>query len=160
MAVMRSPFVPTLCQQIALTALQHGDEEFQPIRAAFESRRRYAFERLQALGLKPAWPAGAYFFWFAIHDLGWNGREFAEQLLRAKNVLVTPGDLFGPSGKGSIRLSYAVEDGRLREGLGRMAEFLRSRPGVSRGINDQSPMIQCPKNDQFPMTDAQTVPNA
>src|SRR5262249_55650356 len=62
-AALQSPFVPTLCQQIALTALRQGEELFQPIRAAFVSRRRYAFERLQALGLKPAWPGGAYFFW-------------------------------------------------------------------------------------------------
>jgi aspartate/methionine/tyrosine aminotransferase len=57
--------------------------------------------------------------------LGLSGREFAEQLLRTRKVLVTPGDPFGPSGKGYVRLSYAIEDGRLREGLARLADFVR-----------------------------------
>src|SRR5262249_20618677 len=90
-AALQSPFVPTLCQQIALAALGQGNEAFAPIRAEFESRRRYAYERLRALGLKPAWPTGGFFFWLRVLEQGWSGREFAEQLLRAKNVLVTPG---------------------------------------------------------------------
>jgi aspartate/methionine/tyrosine aminotransferase len=124
-AVLHTPFVPTLCQQIALAALRQGRQALEPIRAQFDSRRHYTFERLQALSLQPAWPAGAFFFWLPVHPLGVSGREFAEKLLRAKKVLVTPGEPFGPSGQGHVRLSYAAEDGRLREGLSRLAEFLR-----------------------------------
>lgn len=124
-AVLQTPFVPTLCQQIGLTALRQGNEPFQSIRKEFESRRRYAFERLKALGLKPDWPAGGFFFWVPVADLGVSGREFAERLLHGKRVLVTPGDHFGPSGRGRVRISYAIDDGRLREGLGRLAEFVR-----------------------------------
>jgi aspartate/methionine/tyrosine aminotransferase len=58
---------------------------------------------------------------------------FAERLLRSKKVLVLPGDLFGPSGPAHVRLSYATEDGRLREGLGRLAEFLRELRGTGAG---------------------------
>ncbi len=129
-ALLQTPFVPTLCQHIALMALRQSPETFEPIRAEFASRRRYTFERLQALGFQPAWPAGAYFFWVPVWELGLSGREFAEGLLRAKNVLVTPGDPFGPSGLGYVRLSYATEDGRLREGLGRLAEFIRGLPAT------------------------------
>ena len=125
-ALLQTPFVPTLCQQVALAALAQGDDLFEPVREEFESRRRYAFERLQALGLKPAWPAGAFFFWVNVGDLGWSGRAFVGLLLRAKNVLVTPGDCFGPSGTSYIRLSYAADDGRLREGLARLADLLRA----------------------------------
>src|SRR5262249_18411680 len=114
-AVLRSSFVPTLCQQVALTALRQSDEAFRPIRAEFESRRRYAFDRLQGQGLEPVWPAGAFFLWVAVHPVDLGGRAFAEQLLGTKRVLVSPGDLFGPSGSGYVRLSYATEDGRLRE---------------------------------------------
>ena len=41
-------------------------------------------------------------------------------------MLVTPGDLYGPSGAGFIRLSYAGDDGRVREGLTRMANFVET----------------------------------
>jgi aspartate/methionine/tyrosine aminotransferase len=124
-AALQTPFVPTLCQQVALAALRQGGEAFAPIRAEFESRRRYGFERLQALGLRPAWPSGAFFFWAPVGHLGTSGRVFAERLLREKKVAVTPGEWFGPSGSGHVRLSYAAEDGRLREGLARLGELLR-----------------------------------
>jgi aspartate/methionine/tyrosine aminotransferase len=124
MAAMQTPFVPTLCQQIALTALRQDEKFFEPVRGGFESRRRFVFERLDALELRPSWPAGAYFYWLPVWQLNYSGRGFAGRLLGEQKVLVTPGDLFGPSGKGYVRLSYAVEDGRLREGLRRIALFL------------------------------------
>jgi aspartate/methionine/tyrosine aminotransferase len=124
-AVLQTPFVSTLSQQVALAALRLGPEAFAPIRAGFESRRRYGFERLQGLGLQTAWPSGGFFFWVPVWPLGLTGRAFAEQLLRAKGVVVTPGEHFGPSGAAYVRISYAVEDGRLREGLARVGEFLR-----------------------------------
>jgi len=123
-ATLQAAVVPTLCQQIALTALRMNEESFDPIRVEFESRRRYTYERLQALGLRPAWPSGAFFFWVPVTELGLSGRALAERLLRAEKVLVSPGDLFGPSGRNFVRLSYAAEDGRLREGLSRLGEFI------------------------------------
>jgi aspartate/methionine/tyrosine aminotransferase len=124
-AALQTPFVPTLCQQVALTALRQPAESFGPIRAEFESRRHYGFERLQGLGLAPPWPGGGFFFWVPVWPLGLTGRAFAERLLKERRVLVTPGEQFGPGGAAYVRLSYAAEDGRLREGLGRLGEFLR-----------------------------------
>jgi aspartate/methionine/tyrosine aminotransferase len=126
-AALRTPFVPTLCQQVTLAALQAGAGAFAPVLADFESRRGYACERLRGMDLNPCWPAGAFFFWVPVWECGLGGRAFAEALLRSHQVLVTPGDLFGPSGTGYVRLSYAAEDGRLREGLNRLREFLDQR---------------------------------
>jgi aspartate/methionine/tyrosine aminotransferase len=129
-AVLRGSFVPTLCQQIAVAALGQGKEPFQKMHAGFQSRRQYAFERLCAFGLKPEWPAGGFFLWVPIGDLERGGRAFAKQLLREKRVLVSPGELFGPSGSGHVRISYATEDGRLREGLNRLADFVQGLRAV------------------------------
>jgi aspartate/methionine/tyrosine aminotransferase len=123
-AALQSPFVPTLCQQIALSALKQEAKFFEPIRTGFEYRRRYAYDRLQAMGLNPSWPGGGYFLWVPVWDRNHAGHEFADRLQREKKLLVTPGDLFGPSGKGYVRISFATEDGRLREGLRRLAEFM------------------------------------
>jgi aspartate/methionine/tyrosine aminotransferase len=126
-AVLQASVVPALSQLVALAALRQDPDAFQPIWNEFESRRRYAYERLLGLGLKPVWPAGGFFFWVPVWELGLDGQTFADGLLREKKVLVTPGQPFGPSGAGYIRISYAIEDGRLREGLTRLAEFLRGR---------------------------------
>ena len=124
-ATLQAPFVPTLCQQVALAALRQSSEGFAPIKEEFTARRRYAFERLHAMGLKPAWPAGAFFFWVPVQKLGLSGQEFAERLRQEKKVLVWPGRFFGPGGTDYIRLSYAADDGRLREGLARLGDFVR-----------------------------------
>ena len=49
-AALRTPFVPTVSQQIALAALRTSPEAFAADPRQFESRRRYAFDRLRALG--------------------------------------------------------------------------------------------------------------
>ncbi len=123
-AALRSPFVPTLSQQVALAALRTDGNAFESVRESFDSRRHYVGERLRAAGLNPAWPAGAFFFWVPVWESGRSGRSFADALLREKRVRVTPGDLFGPSGNGFVRLSYAADDGRLNEGLDRLSEFV------------------------------------
>ena len=125
-AALRSPFVPTVSQQIALAALRTDPREMEPIHAEFTSRRRYVCERLRAMELNPVWPAGGYFLWVPVWERDLSGRRFADGLLRARQVRVSPGDLFGPSGAGYFRLSYALDDGRLQEGLDRLADYLQT----------------------------------
>jgi aspartate/methionine/tyrosine aminotransferase len=130
-ASLSAPFVPTVCQQLAIALLKQDDESFAPVRAEFDGRRRYVHERLQALKLPAALPAGGFFFWVSVAGLGVSGRAFAEKLLRAKRVLVGPGEPFGPGGGDFIRLSYATDDGRLREGLTRLGEFVGELRGAT-----------------------------
>jgi aspartate/methionine/tyrosine aminotransferase len=130
-ASLYAPFVPTLCQQLALAALRLDGSQTQQVRSEFDSRRRYTHERLQALGLKPVWPAGAFFFWLPVRELGLGGRSFVDLLFQSKKVLLVPGELFGPAGDDYVRLSYAQEDGRLREGLTRLADFVQQLKGKS-----------------------------
>ena len=125
-ASLAAPFVPTVCQQIALRAVQADEELFGPILEEFRDRRRYASDKLKAMGLVPSMPAGGYFVWVPVP---WSGRAFAEQLLKDHRVVVGPGDVFGPSGTSFVRISFAAEDGRLREGLSRLAMFMAGLSG-------------------------------
>jgi aspartate aminotransferase len=50
--------------------------------------------------------------------------EFAERLLAAEHVVVTPGEAF--DSPGFIRLSYATSLDRLQEGATRLIRFARS----------------------------------
>lgn len=123
-ASMAAPFVSPICQHVALTALRTGDATAGLVRDEFAGRRRYLYESLQAMGFQPNWPAGGYFFWMSVKHLGITGREFARQMVAARRVLVNPGEPFGPSGKDFVRLSFACDEGRLREGMQRLAEFV------------------------------------
>jgi aspartate/methionine/tyrosine aminotransferase len=132
-ASLSAPYVPTLCQQAALRAVQADEELFGPVLEEFRDRRRYASDRLKAMGLDPSWPAGGFFFWVPVSPLGLDGRAFAERLLREQRVLVGPGSAFGPGGAGFVRVSFAAEDGRLREGLKRLAAFVAGLRGQPAG---------------------------
>jgi aminotransferase len=128
-AALRMTTVPTVCQQMALAALRQPDVTSMP---GLEARRRYAHERLENLGLNPTWPAGGLFLWVPVWQQGYAGRDFADRLLQKQRVQVTPGDLFGPSGVGFVRVSFAGDEGRLHEGLSRLASFLgETTTGVS-----------------------------
>jgi aspartate/methionine/tyrosine aminotransferase len=118
--------VPTHCQRVALAALAMPKERMTAHREAFRDRRQYVIERLRSMGLSPCWPGGGYFVWTPIAELNMDASAFAERALREKRVLVTPGSLFGTPGAGHIRISFAVEDGRLREGLNRLAQMVRT----------------------------------
>lgn len=128
-ASLAAPFVPTVCQQIALRAVQADEDLFGPVLEEFRDRRRYASDKLRAMGLTPSEPAGGYFFWVPVSQTGMMGRAFAERLLKEHRVVVGPGDVFGPSGAEFVRISFAAEDGRLREGLSRLATFMAGLAG-------------------------------
>jgi aspartate/methionine/tyrosine aminotransferase len=127
-SAVQTPFVPTVSQLLALSALRQARESFAPLRADLAARRDYIMQRLHAMELNPPFPSGGFFFWVPVWQTGRRGTQFAEQLLRDHDVLVMPGDFFGPSGAGYIRLSYAVDEGRLREGLSRLGEFMAGEP--------------------------------
>jgi aspartate/methionine/tyrosine aminotransferase len=137
-AALRSAFVPTVSQQIALAALRTEPHVFEPIHAELASRRRYVFERLRAMELNPIWPGGGFFIWVPVWKVGLSGRQLAEGLLRDRQVRVSPGDLFGPSGTGYIRLSCALDDARLQVGLDRLVDYLRAGP--TRSMTVPEPM--------------------
>jgi aspartate/methionine/tyrosine aminotransferase len=146
-ASLSAPYVPTVCQQVAARALAADDELFGPVLEEFRDRRKYVLARLRAMRLEPSSPAGGYFVWVPVSPLGLTGRTFADRLLKERGVRVGPGDAFGPSGAGHVRVSFAAEDGRLREGLSRLAAFVsdfRDEPVV------EPPTVDAPADDREP----------
>jgi aspartate/methionine/tyrosine aminotransferase len=122
MANLSAPYVPPVCQQAAARLL--SEPLSTETRDRFRAKRQYTFDRLRAMGLEPELPGGGYFTWLPVGSLGLDGRTFAERLLKEERVMVGPGVAFGPSGAGHVRVSFATDDGRLREGLNRMAAFV------------------------------------
>ena len=129
-ATLNAPFVPALCQQLAARELARAEDLFGPTVEELRARRRYALDRLTAMGLPAPTPRGGYFAWVDVSRAQpakpgtTPGRAFAERLLREAGVLVGPGCAFGPAGANFVRVSFAAEDGRLREGLSRLARFV------------------------------------
>ena len=69
---------------------------------------------------------GAFYAFPSIRRSGLDSETFAERLLHEHQVAVVPGNVFGPSGEGHVRCSYATALPLLEEALERMGRFLAS----------------------------------
>jgi len=124
--------VSNLSQAAALAALTGSLDFTATMRAAFDGRRRKMHELLAAIpGVTCVEPEGAFYAFPSFEgvlgrDIG--GRrpqttlELAEVLLEEAAVAIVPGEAFGAPGY--ARLSYALGDDELVEGLTRLAEAL------------------------------------
>lgn len=125
--MLSAPFVPALCQQVALQAMRSGEAAMTELREEINGRRTYVRDCLEELDLKPWASAGGLFVWVPIPGEQ-SGHDFAQRLLRETGVLVNPGAPFGPSGEKFLRISFAIDVGRLREGMDRLRRFLTREP--------------------------------
>ena len=76
------------------------------------------------MGLDCFTPEGAFYVFPCIRSTGLSSEEFCERLLRSKKVAVVPGNAFGESGEGYVRVSYSYSVDHLIEALKRIEEFL------------------------------------
>jgi aspartate aminotransferase len=65
-------------------------------------------------------PAGAFYAFPRVADLGLPAAELAERLLAEGGVACLPGTAFGAAGEGYLRLSYATGTEDLLRGLERI----------------------------------------
>ncbi len=54
-----------------------------------------------------------------------DSRQFALDLLEEEQVVVVPGETFGPSGKGCVRIALTVNQEVLKEALERIHRFIK-----------------------------------
>jgi aminotransferase len=117
---------PHVSQIAAVEALEHADDDVEAMVADYDRRRRVFVKGLREIGLDCPEPGGAFYAFPSIRSSGLDSETFAEKLLHAESVAVVPGGVFGPSGEGHVRCSYATALPQLEEALVRIDRFLRS----------------------------------
>jgi aminotransferase len=115
---------PTTAQDAALAAILDGEADVERMLAEYDRRRRLLVAGLNELGLATFEPRGAFYAFPRITSTGLTADEFTERLLTEERVAVVPGDAFGPSGAGHVRMCYATSYERLEEALGRIGRFV------------------------------------
>ena len=115
---------PTQSQYAAIEALRCGDADVERMREEYDSRRRLITTELNDMGLPCFIPEGAFYAFPSIAGTGMTSEAFATALLQKKRVAVVPGDAFGQSGEGFVRMSYASSVENITEALRRIREFL------------------------------------
>ncbi|MTH55538.1 aminotransferase [Bacillus mangrovi] len=121
---------PTMSQHAALEALRNGEDDVQRMKTDYRRRRNYFVKTLNEAGYPCQMPGGAFYAFPSIEYSGLSSEEFAEQLLLEEKVAVVPGNVFGPSGEGHVRCSYASSLSQLEEALKRMSAFMKRRQGL------------------------------
>ena len=123
--------VSNVSQRAAIEALTGPQDEVEAMREAFERRRNLIVSELSKIdGVVCPTPQGAFYVYPDVRGLlgrTWGGvtpetsLELADLILEQAEVAVVPGEAFGPSGY--LRLSYALGDGPLLEGVQRLQKL-------------------------------------
>lgn len=124
--------VSNIAQRAALAAVSGPLDKVQQMREVFDRRRQRMVELLrQVPDLEVPVPHGAFYCYPSVErilgreiagETPQTSAELADLMLRKVEVAVVPGEAFGPSG--FFRLSYALSDEDLEEGVGRIVDFL------------------------------------
>jgi arginine:pyruvate transaminase len=107
-------------------ALSNDFPECHAMREAYIRRARLVVEHLHnAPGISVHMPEGGMFIMADVRRTGLSGADFALGLLNEENVVTMPGESFGKSASGHIRISLTAGDEEIAEASNRIARYAR-----------------------------------
>lgn len=118
----------TISQGAALAAFTPAGRRARARHAELlASRRELMADELQGIaGLEFHRPDGAFYYFVDVRAHG-DSVALARRILERQAVIVIPGEAFGERGAGWLRVSFAAEPERIREGVGRIRAELTRR---------------------------------
>ena len=127
--------VSNVSQLAAESALKNGLDVTKEMKVAFERRRNYAIKKLESIdNLSVVNGSGAFYLYVDVNFycsgkfLNINSSEdFCNWLIENYFIAFVPGEVFGTNG--FMRLSYALSDQELEEGLERLATAVNDLNG-------------------------------
>lgn len=117
---------PTMSQYAAIEALRNGDDDVRYMRDEYDIRRKYLLKRFEDMGIPCFNAQGAFYLFPCIKKFGLSSEEFAERLLATQKLAVVPGNAFGTSGEGFLRISYAYSLRSLKKSMDRIEKFIQT----------------------------------
>ncbi len=108
-------------QLAGVEALNSGDGDVERTVELYRRRRDLLVRELGALGWEVTPPLGSIYLWMPVPS-GFDSVGFSTHVLDRAGVFFTPGNAYGPSGEGYVRISLTVPDDRIREAVSRLRE--------------------------------------
>lgn len=116
--------IPGFIQDAALFALNQGQPFEDRIAAPFRNRRAIVLDALAGSNRIRILPSGGgMFVMLDIRATGQSGTDFAQRLLAEHDIAVMPGESFGPSAAGHLRVALTIPDDDFAEALTRLRAF-------------------------------------
>jgi LL-diaminopimelate aminotransferase len=117
-----SSFAPLFAGGIAALT---GDQQWLVERnRIYQQRRDMIITTLRGNGFSVDTPRAAIYVWARLPQQFTDAFSFAERLLEAEGVSITPGDIYGEHGKGHIRISLGAPTDRIEEAMQRLAGWV------------------------------------
>ena len=115
---------PSISQRAAIAALHERARIREAYVTAYRDRIFYSAERLAKLPyLTLVPPRGTFYLFPGVEKTGLSAPEFCAQLLDRAHILVTPGDVFGTTGRQHFRIACTVDHDKLKEAYDRMEQL-------------------------------------
>lgn len=111
-------------QYAAIEALEHCGPDAARMAQIYGSRRDLLVSLLDSIGWTVPPPLGSIYIWLPVPS-GFDSVGFSAYVLDKAGVFFTPGNAYGPTGEGFVRLSLTVPDDRIREAVGRLEEVFK-----------------------------------
>ena len=110
---------PKAIQEGAAFALEHAREFVPAVVNTYRERRDMLSEGFRSLGWKVTPPPGAMYLWLPVPE-PFTSRSWTQHLIDVADVVVSPGDAFGPGGEGFFRVSLVAECAELQMAIDRL----------------------------------------
>ncbi len=111
-------------QHAAIAALRGPKDHIYKMREVYKKRRDLIIKWLKKLGWEIEPPKATIYVWAKVPK-GFTSMEFSEVLLEKAHVIVTPGNGYGPSGEGYIRIALTATCERIEEAFQRIEKALK-----------------------------------
>ncbi len=109
-------------QQAAAKALTGDQSAVHDLVVTYEKRRDTFIGALNNIGWKVPSSKGTFFVWLPVPK-GYTSEEFADLLLDKARVVTAPGNGFGASGEGYLRVGLLASEERLLEAVRRIGQL-------------------------------------
>lgn len=97
-------------ERLGAYALLNQDMEWhENMIATYRSRRDIIAKKLRELGLTFELPRGSLYLWAKIPDSAKDSESWSMEMLRTRNVLITPGSAYGTNGERCVRASISTD---------------------------------------------------
>ncbi len=113
----------TAIQDAAIEAMLGDQGSIDDMTAIYDRRRKLVMSTLADIGLRAREPKATIYVWVEVPE-GYSSADFATHVLEEANVIVSPGNAYGPSGEGYVRITLTTPDDRLEEALERIRASL------------------------------------
>jgi LL-diaminopimelate aminotransferase len=111
-------------QRAGIAAIDGPQDYLEECVDRYRHRRDLLCDGLKSMGVEIEPPKGSIYVWVPVPE-GHTSESYTSFLLDEADIVVAPGNGYGPSGEGFIRFSLTLADDRLEEGVERLRRLAR-----------------------------------